>query len=78
METVPETVPSRLTRFRHGAIKLVTAAGSRLSNASVFGYCICLLSRRPQVRVLSGAWPETLYLQGFPVFCILPIRHSVV
>ena len=66
-----ETVPSRLTGFRHGAVKLVTATVSRLSNASVFGHYICLLSRRSQVRVLSGAW------LGIPLFAgVSGLLHS--
>ena len=68
METMAETMASRLTESRHGAIKLVTATVSRLYNASVLDYCFCLLSRRPQVRVLSGAWPGTLCLLGVPAF----------
>ena len=68
METHTETHTAYLGRFTAYAVRLVTATVSRLSNASVFGYCFCLLSRRPQVRVLSGAWPGTLGLLGFPAF----------
>lgn len=68
METYTETYTAYLGRFTANAVKLVTATVSRLSNASVFGYCFCLLSRRPQVRVLAGAWPGTLCLLGFPAF----------
>ena len=68
METMQETMQRVLPSLRLNAVKLVTATVSKLSNASVFGYCVCLLSRRPQVRVLAGAWPETLCLLGFPAF----------
>ena len=29
-----------------------------------WAWTVCLLSRRPQVRVLAGAWPETLLFAG--------------
>ena len=68
METVGETIGAILSRFRTNAIKAMTTMASRVSNASVFTYCISFPSWGSPVRARSPASPETLCVLGFPAF----------